>query len=83
MENQPEHKSVESSHVSEVVEFGHVGEHVVEVVGVRRVLTLRPPEIQRIERIFLQRFFTCQELALRCQTLHSRALIHRPRCQSP
>ena len=43
MENPPEHKSVESSHVSEVVEFGHVGEHVVEIVGVWRVLTLRPP----------------------------------------
>ena len=43
MENLPEHKSVESSHVSEVVEFGHVGKHVVEVVGIWGVFTLCPP----------------------------------------
>ena len=47
MENPPEHKSVESSHVSEVVEFGHVGEHVVEVVGVGRILTFGPPSSLR------------------------------------
>ena len=43
----PEHKCVESSHVSEVVEFGHVGEHVVEVVGVGRILTFGPPSSLR------------------------------------
>ena len=45
----PEHKCVESSHVSEVVELGHVGKHVVEVVGVRGVLALSPPSINRLQ----------------------------------
>ena len=44
----PEDKGVESSHVSEVVELGHVGKHVVEVVGVRGVLTLSPPSIKQM-----------------------------------
>ena len=43
----PEHKRVEPSHVSEVVEFGHVGKHVVEVVGIWRVFTLCPPSNNR------------------------------------
>ena len=38
----PEDKCVESSHVPEVVELGHVGKHVVEVVGVGGVLAVRP-----------------------------------------
>ena len=32
----------------EVVELGHVGKHVVEVVGVRGVLALGPPSINRL-----------------------------------
>ena len=51
MKNTPEDKRVESSHVSEVVEFGHVGKHVVEVVGVRGVLTLGPPSIEQISKL--------------------------------
>ena len=47
IEETPEHKRVEPSHVSEVVEFGHVGKHVVEVVGIWRVLTLCPPSNNR------------------------------------
>ena len=43
MKKTPEHKCVEPSHVSEVVEFGHVGKHVVEVVGIWGVFALRPP----------------------------------------
>ena len=45
----PEDKCVESSHVPEVVELGHVGKHVVEVVGVRGVLALSPPSINRLQ----------------------------------
>ena len=43
----PEDKSIESPHMSEVVELGHVGEHVVEVVGVGRILTFGPPSSLR------------------------------------
>ena len=44
----PEDKCVESSHVPEVVELGHVGKHVVEVVRIWGVLALGPPSIKQI-----------------------------------
>ena len=86
----PEHKCVKSSHVSEVVQFGHVGKHVVEVVGIRGVLALGPPSFNRFQSLSRNNFqcetftslSTCLELARRCQTLHSQVLIHRPHCQS-
>ena len=49
--NTPKDKRVESSHVSEVVEFGDVCKHVVEVVRIRRILTLCPPSIKQISRL--------------------------------
>ena len=77
----PENKGVKSPHVPEVVQFGHVSEHVVEVVGVGGVLTLRPPKVQTGDQN-LGDPLTCQVSAPPYRTSHSQAWTRRRRSRS-